>query len=264
MEASAAGPAVNKITRFAYAQARLQARHGQRPDEQLWRRLRSTGDLANYLQMARQTVLRPWVMGIDSGGSSDDIEFALRRQFRLYIDEVARWLPADWRSAFQALQTLLDLPALQYLLSGEGLPAWMPEDPVLRGFASQNVKLRGEAIQASEAGYLVQAWQRGEPLHDAWYDAWRRRWPGPARLNAAMERLGRLMLQHIRSVSADSGPSTAEQRQVLLSKLTTAFRKYSFQPAAAFCHLGLVALDLEMLRGDLLRRKLFSESVGTA
>jgi hypothetical protein len=79
-----------------------------------------------------------------------------------------------------------------------------------------------------------------------------------------MERLGRLMLQHTRAASADTGPSTADQRQALLSKLTTAFRKYSFQPAAAFCHLALVALDLEMLRGDLLRRKLFSESVGLA
>ena len=255
---------MNKVSRFAYAQARLQARHGQRPDDLLWRRLHSTGDLANYLQMARQTVLRPWVMGIDSGGSSDDIEFSLRRQLRLYIEEVAHWLPADWRAAFQALQTLLELPALQHLLSGEGVPAWMLEDPLLRGFAGGNVELRMQAIQASEAGYLVQAWQRGEPLYHVWYDAWRHRWPGPARLNAAMEHLGRLMLQHIRSVSTNGGAATAEQRQALLSKLIAAFRKYSFQPAAAFCHLALVALDLEKLRGDLLRRKLFSESVGVA
>ena len=250
--------------RFAYAQARLQARHGQRADEQLWRRLHGTGDLGNYLQMARQTVLRPWVIGIDSGGSSHDIEFSLRRQFRRYIDEVAHWLPADWRAAFQALQTLPDLPALQHLLSGESVPAWMLEDPVLRDLASENVNLRTEVIQASARGYLLQAWQRGEPLYVAWYDTWRHRWPGPARHHAAMERLGRLLLQHIRSQISTTATSTRQQREDLLGKLTAAFRKYSFQPAAAFCHLALIALDLERLRGDLLRRKLFSERVGAA
>jgi hypothetical protein len=251
---------VNRVPRFAYAQARLQARHGQRADAQLWRRLHGTGDLASYLQMARQTVLRPWVIGIDTSQRSHDIEFSLRRQFRSYVDDVTHWLPVDWRGAFQALKQLPDLPALQHLLSGESVPAWMLEDPVLRDFASETVKSRIEAIQASECGYLVKAWQRGETLYDAWYDAWRQRWPGPARLDAAMERLGRLLLQHIRSQGAKSGTATRQQRDVLLSKLAAAFRNYSFQPAAALSHLALVALDLEQLRGDLLRRKLFSEA----
>ncbi|MEA2078575.1 MAG: hypothetical protein U9P00_01725, partial [Pseudomonadota bacterium] len=65
---------MNNVVRFAYAQARLQARHGQRADEKVWRHLHSTGDLSNYLQMARQTVLRPWVIGIDGSQSSHDIE----------------------------------------------------------------------------------------------------------------------------------------------------------------------------------------------
>ncbi len=249
-------------SRFAYLQARLQARHGQRPDEQLWRRLHSTGDLGNYLQMARQSVLRPWVMGIDSLAGVHVIEFSLRQQFLSYVEEVAHWLPADWRPAFEALDTLLVLPALQHLLSMESVPAWMREDLTLRDLASENVGQRSDAIQASEAGYLLAAWQRSEPLYDAWYDAWRQRWPGPGRLNTALDQLGRLILGHIRSVSADTGAATAEQREALRRKLSAAFRKYSFQPAAAFCHLALIALDLETLRGDLLRRKLFADSPG--
>ena len=251
---------MNRVSRFAYAQARLQARHGQRADAQLWRRLHGTGDLASYLQMARQTVLRPWVIGIDTIQSSHDIEFSLRRQFRSYVDEIAHWLPADWRAAFQALKHLPALPALQHLLSAESVPAWMLGDPVLRHFSSETAKLRIEAIQASEYDYLVKAWQRGEALYDAWYDVWRRRWPGPARLNAAMERLGWLLLQHIRSQGTNTGTPTGQQREMLSGKLAAAFRNYSFQPAAALSHLALVALDLEQLRGDLLRRKLFSEA----
>jgi len=251
---------VNNVARFAYAQARLQARHGQRADEQVWRRLHSTGDLANYLQLARQTVLRPWVIGIDSSQNSHDIEFSLRRQFCRCVDDVSRWLPADWRAALQDLKHLPQLPALQHLLNGASVPAWMLDDPGLRHFASENTGWRTEAIQASEYGYLVQAWQRGETLYGAWYDNWRHQWPGSARPKVAMEQLGRLLLQHIRSQNS-TGTTTRQQREALLSKLTATFRRFSFQPAAAFAHLALVALDLEQLRGDLLSRKLFAERV---
>lgn len=251
---------VNNVMRFAYAQARLQARHGQRADEQVWRRLHSTGDLANYLQMARQTALRPWVIGIDISQGSHDIEFSLRRQFCRYVDDVSHWLPAAWRAALQALKRLLVLPALQHLLSGSSVPAWMLDDPELRYFASEDARLRMEAIQASEYGYLVQAWQRGETLYDAWYDNWQHQWPGPTRLNAAMEQLGRLLLRHIRSQDS-TGTSTLQRRDVLVSRLNGVFRRFSFQPAAAFAHLALVALDLAQLRGDLLSRKLFAEKV---
>jgi len=248
---------MNNVRRFAYAQARLQSRHGQRADEQVWRRLHSTGDLADYLQMARQTVLRPWVIGIDSSRSSHDIEFSLRRQFCRYVDDVSHWLPADWRPAFQALNHLPALPALQHLLSGESVPAWMPDDPDLQNYASENARPRMEAIQASEYGYLLHAWQQGEALYDAWYGNWQHLWPGPVRLNVAMKQLGRLLLQHVRPQGSGT-TSTRQRREVLVIRLSGLFRKFSFQPAAACAHLALVALDLEQLRGDLLSRKLFA------
>ena len=51
-------------------------------------------------------------------------------------------------------------------------------------------------------------------------------------------------------------------RQQLVSGLNHAFRRYSFEPAAACAHLGLVALDLERLRWELLQRSLFAETAG--
>ena len=253
---------MNKVAHFAYAQARLQARHGQRADELVWRRLHSTGDLADYLQMARKTVLRPWVIGIDSSQSSHDIEFSLRRQFCRYVEDVCHWLPADWRRAFQAVKLLPYLPALQHLLSGASVPAWMLDDAQLRQFASENAERRSDAIRAAGYGYLVQAWQQGQPLYEAWYDNWQRQWPDSTRLKVAMKQLGQRILQHVRNNASAGGVSTPQQRELLLHRLTAVFRSYSFQPVAAFAHLALVALDLEQLRGDLLSRKLFAENTG--
>lgn len=114
--------------RFAYAQARLQARHGMRPTEQLWRRLASTGDLANFLQQAQQTTLRPWVLGLQATQTSHTMELSLRQHFRRYTDEVAGWLPGNWCAVVRAAKRLPDLPALQYLLRGEAAPRWLLED----------------------------------------------------------------------------------------------------------------------------------------
>ena len=249
---------MNNVTRFAYAQVRLQARHGQRADQQVWRRLHTTGDLSNYLQLARHTVLRPWVMGIDSSRSSHHIEFFLRSQYCRYVDDVCRWLPAAWRAAFEAWKGLSDLPALQYLLRGDSLPVWMPDDPALRHFAIDNHRQRIEALRAAGQSHLVQAWQQGRPLYEAWYDNWRHQWPGPARLHKSMDQLGRLLSRRFVGHGSGNAASTRQQREALSSRLTVLFRNSSFQPAAAFAHLALVALDLEMLRGDLLSRKLFA------
>ena len=53
-------------------------------------------------------------------------------------------------------------------------------------------------------------------------------------------------------------------RAILDQSLTAAFRRHSQQPAAIFCHLGLVALDLERLRGGLVRRAVFPRRQGAA
>jgi len=49
----------------------------------------------------------------------------------------------------------------------------------------------------------------------------------------------------------------------LLNRLTAAFRRYSFQPAAACAHIGITALDIERLRADLIERAVFAEPLET-
>lgn len=242
---------------FAYAQVRLQARHGMRPDERVWRRLESIGDLGVYLQAARQTALRSWVAGLQSAHGAHDIELTLRQQYRRTIDEVAHWMPGRWRRPVNWVRRLPDLPALQYLLSGAAAPAWMRDDPELRHFVSDSHSLRVEALRTSDCARLLKGWQRGEPLSTAWLEQWRALWPGAPRLTTGLDALARLWLRHLGALSLYSEAASAPLHETLLWELNFAFRRYSFQPAAAFAHLGLVALDVQKLRAQLLQRAVF-------
>jgi len=244
--------------RFAYAQARLQARHGMRPDERVWRRLESVGDIGAYLQVARNTALRPWVAGLHAGHGAHDIELALRQQYRRTIDEVAHWMPAEWRDPVNWVSRLPDLPALQFLLSGASMPGWMRDDPQLRSFRSDTTAGRLQALQSSDCAPLLRNWQRGEPLYASWLDHWRALWPEASRLVVGLEALARLLRRHLGALSLYSAAASASSQETLLRELNRAFRRYSFQPTAAFAHLGLVALDAQKLRAQLLQRTLFA------
>jgi len=249
---------MSTTARFAYVQARLQARHGMRPDERVWRRLESVGDPGAYLQVARNTTLRPWVAGLHAAHGAHDIELALRQQYRRTIDEVAHWMPVEWRSPVIWVRRLPDLPALQYLLTGAATPAWMRDDPELRAFASDTPAGRVQALQSSDCAPLLGDWQRGEPLYASWLDHWRALWPQASRLVVGLEALASLLRRHLGALSLYSAAASASLQEALLRELNFAFRRYSFQPAAAFAHLGLVALDTQKLRAQLLQRTLFA------
>lgn len=248
-----------EAAQFSYAQARLQARLGARADDRLWRRLQGSGDLTGYLRVAAQSPLRGWTAGLHAGSSSHDIELALRTHFRLQVEEIARWLPARWTGVVRALAELPELPALQHLRAGGIAPAWMLDDPALRRFAGEPPATRADVADTPERAWLAEAWQREDALPLVWYEHWRRLWPSAAAQTAGLEHLGRLLLDHTRAIRSGGGTETDTQRLQLLNRLRIAFRRYSFQPAAACAHLGIVALDLERLRADLVERAVFGD-----
>ena len=243
---------------FAYLQARLQARHGLRPDLNTWHRLRGTTNLAGYLHAARKSTLAPWVAGLHSTHDTHDIEHALRQVFRDHVDEVARWMPVSWRGSIHWLSLLPDLPAMQHLLGGEAAPAWMLNNVRLRPFTSENVTTRVQAMLDSNWHDIVVAWQRGHSPTSAWLERWQAQWPQTNSLHAGMRYLAALLRQQAR-LTRGTPTTTQHQRELLGQQLLRAFRRYSFQPAAACAHLGLVALDLEQLRAELVSRALFTE-----
>ena len=249
---------------FAYAQARLQARHGQRPGEEVWQQLQGSGDLASFLLVVRRTSLRHWVLGMSITHSIHEIEQLLRDQFRDYGDEVAAWLPAEWSESVRWIRCLVDLPALQHLLSGYAVPGWMLSDSILRDFASEEKELRLEAIMLSDYSHLAEEWLKGQPLPHAWLEHWLHIAPVHAMKETGINKIIRLYQDNFLASARSASPVTEQQRFSLHKQLTILFRRYSFQATAAYAHIGLVALDLEKLRRGLVSRALFPEMMKVA
>jgi len=242
---------------YAYVQTRLQARHGARLSDDDWRRLRSIGDLANYLQVAQRGPLNDWVVGIGANTPVHEIELLLRQRFRSYVDEVSRWLDADWQQSVGWVKRLIDLPALSLILSGLPVPNWMLDDPELKPFIHVNASLRDDAFMDSDCRGFLLAWKHQEPLSDAWIREWQQISPGKNQKKAGLVQLIKLYLNKLRVQNEFPEESTELLRDSLELELRGAFRRFSGNPEAIFVHLGLVALDLEQLRGDLVRRALF-------
>ncbi len=255
---------MTRLSDFAYAQARLQARHGMRPDARTWRRLAGIGDLLHFLQTARTTPLRPWVLHFTAETNIHDIELSLREQFRHYIEEVANWQPALWRDAVLWVKRLADLPALQHLLLGQPVRRWIMQDPAVQPFAIESRPARLEALRNSDCQPLLQAWQEGVSLSESWLQHWRALWPkAGTTLTTPLEHVAKRVQICLVDLSKQPAGSTSQKALAALAhQLTRDFRRHTHQPAATFVHLGLVALDLQQLRGALVRRVVFPRKLG--
>jgi len=246
--------------RLAYAQARLQARHGRRPTDDRWRLLEATPDLAGYLQAARATSLRPWVVHLAGEAGAHQIERSLRRDWQAYVAEIAAWIPSPWRPAARWLATLPYLPFFVHLTRGEPVPRWMLEDPVLSTVAQTDAERRDEALAATALGRIAGPVKEGVPPVDAWLDAWVTDWPaGDVAGGLALERVRRAFHGHVSTILAaplQYPPGPALRRRIA-ERFNMAFRRESGRITAVFAHLGLMALDVERLRGGLVLRALF-------
>ncbi|MCU7959154.1 MAG: hypothetical protein KZQ58_03960 [gamma proteobacterium symbiont of Bathyaustriella thionipta] len=250
---------MNDLLQFAYIQARLQSRHGQRPDEALWKYLQGIGDAGHYLYRAQEGALRLWVKGLHASQGSHVIERSLRQRFHSYIQEVADWLPGPWRGSIQLLKQIPDLPALQHLLFASSVQPWMKEDPCLSTLLDEQGVFLPAAVATSDYHWMPAGLAHEESLLTHWLHHWRQQWPRQAAFTTGMKFVAALYRRQIEALS-DDPLSSGHQRQLMTLKLSGAFRRYSFQPAAVCAHLGLVALDVEKLRGDLVRRIWFPDS----
>jgi hypothetical protein len=256
---------VTTSNQFAYVQARLQARHGQRPSEDRWRLLESSPDLASYLQGARSTSLRPWVVHLPPESNAHRVERSLRNDWEAYVGDVSAWVPRPWRAGVDWYATLPYLPFFVHLLRGEPVPGWMRDDASLGHLATAEPDRRREALTASVMGGIADALTGGVAPMVAWLNGWAANWPevgsGVARslleIRAAFER-------HYETIRLNPAghPVGPRLRAPLLARLNTLFRRHSGQIAAVFAHIGLMSLDLERMRGGLVIRALFPEPAG--
>lgn len=241
--------------RYDYIQARLQARHGQRPDTALWQRLGALRDLPLFLQTARASGLRPWLDGFTPETPAHRMEQLLRQRFRAEAAHVARWQPEPWRAATAWIAHWIDLPALGGLLRDEQTPEWMLDDPDYGPLAHLPRRARTEALQHSRWTDLGTELGRGHgTVRAAWFAGWRRL--RPPRGASQVERLATALERPQDSLAATPAQD-ALQRERWRDWLNLRFRQLPRAPVTSLLHLFALAQDMERLRGELLQRRLF-------
>jgi len=239
---------------WSYVQARLQARHGERLDEGEWRALEAARSLDNFIDRSRATALGRFSERLSNGTSSHAIEGALRNGWRDYVAEVASWCAPEWRPAILWCTTLPDLPAFAALLRGEA-PRWVQQDAVLAAY----FELAQGAVIKSPLDALLPGAKREATITARWFVHWRSLWPQGARERRALTALADAVRANVARLDfAAPQDTSAGYRRALAQSVTRMFRRHGASPVAVFCHLTLVALDLERLRGGLARRALFA------
>lgn len=223
-----------------YAQARMQARHGARPDEAAWQRLGGQSGFAAYLAAARASSLAGWLAGIGDDAGPHEIELALRLRWREAVQETARWLPAEWADAVRWCALLVDLPARSWLAGGGEPPAWAERDPVLAACLGAPESLLPATLAA-------------------WQSAWRQRWPTGGEDARRLGAIAAGVAAHLARFAELPPAAAGDARRALARDARHWFRRHAQSPAAAFAYLLLLALDLERLRGELLLRALGRE-----
>jgi hypothetical protein len=246
---------------YDYIQARLQARHGQRPDSALWQRLGALRDLPLFLQTARASGLRPWLEGFTPDTSPHRMEQLLRQRFRAEVEQIAQWQPRPWQAATRWLAHWIDLPALGGLLRDERAPEWMAGDPDYGPLAGLPRNARAEALAGTrwaELGAEVTAGGRAHAnLRAAWFAHWRRLWPrDDQRALAQVEKLADALERPMEAAATTPAQDIA-QRAGWGAWLNIRFRQMPRAPVSSLLHLFLLAQDMERLRGELLQRRLF-------
>jgi len=207
---------------FAYAQARMQARFADRPTALDWQMIETGRDFSQALDATRRGAFAEAVGGLGRDSDRDAIEAALRRVWAAAVAEVAAWVPAPWRPA---LEWIALLPHLR--LVADGVPPALPGAAALTG--------------ALEAGATPdRAWRAG------FADRLPRSDPG---FRAALAPLTDRFLH--------GPPRPAADTAALIGRLERLLRRRAQEPVAAFAWLGLLALDLERLRGALVLARLF-------
>jgi len=240
-----------------YVQARISARFGNRPDEIAWRKLAHVRELPALFDVARNSAFRTWVGGISATSTPHEIEARLRELWHAHVAEVAGWVDDDWRDAVLWFGVLPELPLIACLARRGPVPGFIRDDVRYRDFVEGAGAARRMPQGADTLAPLSDA--SGDPARIAalWRAEWDRRMPRRGD-TALLHELVRAGLAHLAAFREPALTDGWPQRRAFESRLTALFRRAVGDLAAVFVYLTLVALDLERLRGELLRRAAFA------
>jgi len=239
-----------------FAHARLSSRYGERPDDIAWRKLEHVRELAALLDVARNSAFRTWVGGISAVATPHEIEAVLREHWRDHVAEVAGWMPDEWCAAVLWCAIVPDLAVIAHLARGHAALPWMRDDPVFRALVDTEAGACPAALGAGPLAALAAGWDDPGRIVPLWRVEWERRAPARGDPDLRAE-LGRALGAHLAAFHDPALKDGWPLRRALQARLTLLLRRAMLDPAAAFAYLALIALDLERLRGELLRRAAF-------
>lgn len=242
------------IGSLEYAHARIHARWGGRADEALWHRLEGTRELATLLELARGSALAHWVEGVAPGLGLHEVERTLRGRWRRGVAEVAAWMPADWQVGVAWCAPLVDLPLVQALARGQPPPAWAREDEALGPLLDDRATTpEGEALR----GLLADTRNAREGSLQAWRERWLQQLPPGRRGQGVADTLVPLLQGHAMALGRPGLVDAWAPRRALHAALARLLRRHGSEPLTAFVYLALRAIELERLRGEIVRRVAF-------
>lgn len=255
----------------------MQARLAQLPSEADWERLAAARTLSAFLEEARGGVLGPWIKGFSAHSQVPDLERGLRGLAGERIEQVADWVPEPWRAAVLWLAWLPWLPLIEHLARGEPRPDWLgdyaagafPGGDVAgpdgrfgerRGDRDRKASQPMDVLDRFLASIGGEVAQDGEGIGGRWLAGWIARWPSTGQESRDhLDALIALVGQHLAAFRAASPETAWDRRRALRERLRLGFRRQPLTAVAVFAYLGLVFLDLERLRGELIRRALFGQ-----
>ncbi|HRX35707.1 MAG TPA: hypothetical protein P5337_04865 [Aestuariivirga sp.] len=242
------------LPRFAYAQARLAARFGGRASEADWARLAATADAGSLVDAAKRTPLGRYLAGTSADQSIHAVEKSLRDAWRSEVAEVAGWYPARFRPVFAWLSVLPLLSAMTHLLGQGAAQPWMSNEPQLAPFITETSEDMAKRLTDAGLKDLLPA-VSGEPsVVSCWLRHWKSLWPASAKDRLEMETFlaGILVKRDHQDGLALVFGDLDDARNVL----ARVFRRHQRSIAGALAYLGLSAIDLMRLRGEIAVRKL--------
>ncbi len=234
--------------RWSYVQARLQARHGERLQDNDWRALEAAHSLDHFIERIRATSLRRFTESLNTRMSGHAIERTLRAAWRGYVAEIAAWVPPQWRPAVLWTAYVPDLPAVDAWRKGD-VRDWMRQEPTVAELIDGAKKATLAPLIGESGGATAARW------YTRWYSLLPQKQKADGRLLAE---IADMVSAHVAQLAQAGAQETSRRyRHDLARAVTRLFRRHPAAPVAVFSHLLLVALDLERLRGGLTRRRLF-------
>lgn len=241
-----------------YALARMQSRLGHRPSEAVWTAIEHAREADALIDLARGTTLQAPLAHLGASRVIHEVEAGLRADWRVQVAELALWMPAAWRPALAWCAWLPELPWLRHWAEGRAPTAWVLTDPLRRDLYPAH----GEPAQAPgirlppshPLAPLAPALTDPPGLGRAWAAEFMRRLPAAARRSGELGPLQHLLDDYLGRSGLTAGREALRLRRHFEARLVALFRRHPLDPLAAFAWLGLAALDLDRLRGELVLR----------